>query len=92
MITVKALKWAEFQVKHDYGVGVCEANTPFRDHYSIWDCEENSNFKSGLWQRYYCRELSGSFDTLDEAKAAAQADYAKRVLSAINMHPDEAAS
>lgn len=81
--TVKPLKWAEWAVKHNFGRGVCEASTPFNYYYEIQDCVEAEFVKTGEWQRFYCPNLSRSFDTLDEAKAAAQADFEQRIRGAI---------
>lgn len=81
MVTVKPLVWREYSLPHDYGNGSWEANG-VHGIYEILDV--GGDPKNGL--RYYLRGYS-QFDTLDEAKAAAQADYTARILSAIEVTP-----
>jgi hypothetical protein len=81
---VKALEWREFATsRHDYGHGVWDANGPWTT-YSIWDC-----FEGGFddEDRYYARAISKSFHTVEAAKAAVQADFEARILSALTTPP-----
>lgn len=81
---VKPLEWREFATsRHDYGHGVWDANGPWTT-YSIWDC-----FEAGFddEDRYYARAISKSFHTVEAAKAAVQADFEARILSALTTPP-----
>lgn len=79
---VKPLEWREYPtVRHDYGKGVIEANSVVGT-YEIDDCAEEM-LRLQFLNRWYCRKLSMSYGTLDETKAAAQADYERRILSAL---------
>lgn len=67
--TVKDLVWQE------YPTGTWKANTPFGSEYTI------KNEGKDFW--LVGRVLRTRFDGLESAKAQAQADYSKRVLSAL---------
>lgn len=79
-VTVKPLKWTFWDLPHDYGRGSWDANTAF-DMYQIHDVSKKFPDDG----RYYCPKVSDQFDTLEAAKAAAQADYEARILSAIEV-------
>lgn len=84
---VKPLEWREYPtVRHDYGKGVIEANSVVGT-YEIDDCAEEM-LRLQFLNRWYCRKLSMSYGTLDETKAAAQADYERRILSALTPTPE----
>ena len=82
--TVKPLVWRTIQDKYDGG----------REHYGTgafghWYCVHRR--KSGVWDIVH--HVDGKpihlepCDPLDAAKAAAQADYEARILSALDMYP-----
>lgn len=77
---VRELKWNFFDVPHDYGKGVYDANSEVGT-YSIYI---STNFAG---EPFYCPKLSKQFTSLDETKAAAQADYEQRILSALVPSP-----
>src|SRR5690348_4674662 len=75
---VKPLEWRHFNVEHDYGRGVWDANTPWNT-VTICDCEQ----WEATGERYYVPNLSKTFPELADAKAAAQKDYEQRIRSAL---------
>lgn len=80
---VKVLEWKEWPtIKHNYGRGVVEANTPFNHTYCAEDCSEVMG-RMGFEQQWFVQKLSASFATLDEAKSACQADFEARIRSAL---------
>lgn len=74
---VKPLVWRYFDLKTEHGNGVWDANAPWTT-YSIEFCD-------GQAFPYYCPKVSDQFETLEAAKAAAQADYERRILSALDL-------
>ena len=77
---VKPLVWRFFDVDHQFGKGVYDANA-IRYTYTILDC----GAKPEVGPRFYVESISASFADLAAAQAAAQADYEARILSA--LHP-----
>lgn len=85
-VRVKALKWVEYpnSLAPDYFGHAWEAETPF-GRYVV---EEASGSDSPVYETNFRYErLIAATDGLPEAKAAAEADYSKRVLSA--LHPNQ---
>lgn len=74
-VTVKPLEWHD-----DPFTGSLDAKTPFGSYYEISHCRDG-------YVLYHCYDRIGVFSTLDDAKAAAQADYEARILSAITTEP-----
>jgi len=70
-VKVKPLEWID-------GAGLSYAQTNLVACYSVWDVED------GLW---LCSLVDGQFPTIEAAKAAAQADYERRILSALRDTP-----
>lgn len=84
-ITIKPLEWRFWDLKHEYGRGSWDANTPW-ETYSIHDVSERYPTDN----RYYCPKVSDQFETLELAQAAAQRDHESRVRSAINLDAHKA--
>jgi hypothetical protein len=84
-ITIKPLEWRFWDLKHEYGRGSWDANTPW-ETYSIHDVSE----KYPTDNRYYCPKVSDQFETLELAQEAAQRDHESRVRSAINLEAHKA--
>lgn len=62
------------------------------DHYQIWSCNGGSGAPDDPYYSYdnfglHSPDMSflGEFKALDDAKAAAQADYQRRILSALDQ-------
>jgi hypothetical protein len=77
-VSVKALEWKEIDLR----VGrppmvVWEAKTPFT----------NYELESVMERPWFCSFICAHFSDLDAAKAACQADYERRVLSALSPQP-----
>ena len=73
---VKALVWHYFDVNTAIGKGVWDATTPWTT-YTIEYCNEELP--------YFCPKVGNQFATLEEAKAAVQADFESRILSALDL-------
>jgi hypothetical protein len=78
---VKPLVWREYSNN-----GNCMAETSIGD-YVIEDHGEND---WGIWLEDNYSPILGPYKTLEEAKAAAQADYERRILEALEPTPDDA--
>jgi len=77
---VKPLKWTHYPtIKHDYGVGVWDANGPW-DTYSI---EDTSQRYPDDPYPFYARKISKQFATVEEAQEACFKDYESRILSCL---------
>jgi len=83
---VKRLEW-------EYGVGNCKGQQVWHtgNPWLFW-IVKNTNSDEYVWCETLNLEgfvpaspVNGSFATLDEAKAAAQADFDRRILSAIDL-------
>lgn len=68
---VKSLQWEERDPNHLYEKKFWRASTTFDWGYRIYECSEGFVFEKK------------DYPTLDEAKAAAQADYETRIRSAL---------
>ena len=76
---VKPLVWQSYDVAHSFGRGFHEANSVI-GYYTIDNCSE----KSLVGPHFYVEKLSASFVSLEDAQAAAQADYTTRSLAALD--------
>jgi len=85
-VAIKPLEWRFFDVKHDYGRGVWDANTPWKT-LTIQHCTTPANASFP----FYCPEISDQFRTLEEAQEAAQKWYERNVRSALVSAPDTTA-
>lgn len=77
-ISVKLLEWVEHG---DLDFVWHRANPPIGPRYNIEDdgfSEKKNHLTAG-------QLVIGNFETLDEAKAAAQADFAERILSCLSI-------
>ena len=89
-IKVKNLEWwdgtAQFngEIVEAAGYGVeYSAATPLGVEYLVAQCDDDAN--EGMWwfQLESCEPSSNVYDTPDEAKAAAQKDYERRIKEAM---------
>ena len=83
-LTVRPLEWEEGKGELD-GQLVWSAGEPW-----LFWIVKNTDSPKYVWCENFniegffpCSPVRGSFDTLDEAKAAAQEDYTKRILGAL---------
>lgn len=76
--SVKPLEW------HGPMCGIWSAGKRFRDdndaYKIIWDLGKNETYTA-----YFGNDRLGVFSTLEAAKSSAQADYSRRILSAIGL-------
>ena len=76
---VKPLEWISF------GDAAFVANTPFMIKLRVESFHETSWYVTWSVPGYSDEYLSGTLNTSDEAKAAAQAEYDRRILSALEV-------
>jgi Lar family restriction alleviation protein len=81
-VVVKPLEWRFFDVKHEYGRGVWDANHSYGT-FTIQDCVEKYEGDN----RFYVYHLSASFATLEAAQEAVYRQYEQRILSALASVP-----
>lgn len=78
-VRVKELKWVEVDLRAGSPPLVLwEAKTPFMTY----------TLESVMDRPWFCHFICAHFSKLDEAKAAVQADYERRILSAIEVSGD----
>lgn len=75
---IKRLEWRFFDVKHDYGRGVWDANHPYGT-FTIQDCAEKYEGDN----RFYVCHLSASFATLEDAQEAVFKRHEQCIRSAL---------
>ena len=81
-VRVKSLEWS-----YDERWELWSAETPFGDNELIHFVEPDVSAPNGFWEWNGSEREDDEYPTLDAAKAAAQADYERRILSALSLAP-----
>lgn len=83
-VAVKALEWEKQAMSHGYGLFIRLARTSIGDY-------QISHGTAGKYEVYFNKgPISAAYDSVPEAKAAAQADYEARIRSALSAQVQDA--
>ena len=82
-LRVKPLAWHWYDLAHDNGKGLFEANNGFGDHYEVQDCADFEGSLQGRSTRWFVPQLSLLFMTSEEAMAACQAHLEEGVAASL---------